>query len=68
MGACVCVCACLWVYVRGGDLVCADGVAGAVQEIGLAHLRIAEGVQSQLQLMGLLARLCRVVLPPTPAK
>lgn len=31
-----------------------------VQEIGLTHLRIAEGVNSLLQLTGLLARLCKL--------
>lgn len=29
-----------------------------LQEIGYAHMRIAEGVQSLLQMSGLLARLC----------
>uniref|UniRef100_A0A0K8T2R4 Replication factor C subunit 2 n=1 Tax=Lygus hesperus TaxID=30085 RepID=A0A0K8T2R4_LYGHE len=36
---------------------------GYLQEIGLTHLRIAKGVNSLLQLSGLLARLCRVASP-----
>ena len=31
-----------------------------VQEIGMVQMRIADGVNSQLQLTSLLARLCRV--------
>jgi hypothetical protein len=31
-----------------------------LQEIGLAHMRISDGVGSRLQLSGLLARLCKL--------
>lgn len=31
-----------------------------LQEIGFTHLRIVEGINSLLQLSGLLARLCKV--------
>lgn len=34
------------------------------QEIGFTHLRIAEGVDSLLQLSGLVARLCKKAIPP----
>lgn len=34
------------------------------QEIGFTHMRIAEGNNSLLQLSGLLARMCRKVVPP----
>ena len=34
-----------------------------LQEIGFAHMRITEGVDSLLQLSGLLARLCLKVQP-----
>ena len=30
----------------------------------MTHLRIVEGVQSVIQLSGLLARLCKLMLPP----
>ena len=31
-----------------------------VQEIGLCHMRISDGVGSRLQLSGLLARMCKL--------
>jgi replication factor C subunit 2/4 len=31
-----------------------------LQEIGLTHMRISDGVGSRLQLSGLLARLCKL--------
>lgn len=34
-----------------------------IREIGLTHMRIAEGVTSKLQLQGLAAKLCKVSLP-----
>ncbi|CAL8107169.1 unnamed protein product [Calicophoron daubneyi] len=33
-----------------------------IKEVGLVHLRIAEGLGTQLQLAGLLARLCKITL------
>jgi len=35
-----------------------------IKEIGLTHLRIAEGVDSLIQLSGLVARLCKKSVPP----
>jgi len=35
-----------------------------IKEIGLTHMRISEGVGTHLQLAGLVAKLCRKVLPP----
>lgn len=35
-------------------------IAQQTQEIGVTHLRIAEGVATFVQLTGLLARLCRL--------
>ncbi|KAF5398689.1 Replication factor c subunit 2 [Paragonimus heterotremus] len=34
-----------------------------LKEVGLVHLRVAEGLGTHLQLAGLVARLCKVVLP-----
>lgn len=34
------------------------------QEIGYTHMRIAEGIQTLLQMSGLLARLCRKSAEP----
>ncbi|KAF8571782.1 hypothetical protein P879_02962 [Paragonimus westermani] len=34
-----------------------------LREVGLVHLRVAEGLGTHLQLAGLVARLCKVVLP-----
>ncbi|VDP58585.1 unnamed protein product [Schistosoma curassoni] len=36
---------------------------GFIKEVGLTHLRISEGLGTYLQLAGLLARLCKIVLP-----
>jgi len=36
-----------------------------IKEIGMTHLRIVEGLQSFIQLTGLLARLCKITLKPT---
>ena len=33
-----------------------------LQEVGFCHMRIGEGVNSRLQLSGLLAKLCKVVI------
>ena len=43
------------------------------QEIGMVHMRVADGVASLLQLQGLVARLCRLsmqsgITPPAAAK
>lgn len=35
-----------------------------LQEIGYTHMRVAEGVNSLLQMAGLLARLCSKTAPP----
>lgn len=35
-----------------------------LQEIGFAHMRILEGVSTVVQLGGLLARLCKLVVKP----
>ncbi|KAJ1909477.1 replication factor C subunit 4, partial [Tieghemiomyces parasiticus] len=35
-----------------------------VREIGMTHMKILEGVQSLVQLYGLLARMCRSTMPP----
>ena len=35
-----------------------------LQEIGFTHMRVAEGVNTLLQLSGLVARLCKVAMPP----
>ena len=35
-----------------------------LQEIGYTHMRIAEGVDSLLQMSGLLARLCKKSVDP----
>lgn len=32
-----------------------------IREIGLTHLRIAEGLNSKLQLLGCVARMCRII-------
>lgn len=34
----------------------------ALQEVGMCHMRISEGVNSRLQLSGLLAKMCKSVL------
>lgn len=39
-----------------------------LQEIGLTHMKISEGVESLLQLSGLLARLCLKATPPPCTK
>lgn len=39
--------------------VCLRGPA-CVQEIGFCHMRVSEGVNSRLQLSGLLAKLCKL--------
>lgn len=36
----------------------------ATQEIGFAHMRIVEGVGTLVQLSGLVARMCKVAMPP----
>ena len=33
-----------------------------MQEVGFCHMRISDGVNSRLQLSGLLAKLCKVTL------
>ena len=38
-----------------------------MKEIGIAHMRLAEGVESELQLAGLLARMARSMAPPATA-
>jgi replication factor C subunit 2/4 len=38
-----------------------------IKEIGFTHMRIAEGVNSLLQMSGLLARMCKKTLPPDVA-
>ena len=43
------------------------GVDEGTQEVGMTHLRIVEGVQSPIQLTGLIARLCRIAVPPADA-
>jgi replication factor C subunit 2/4 len=35
-----------------------------IKEIGFAHMRILEGVQTFLQLSGCLARLCKINMKP----
>lgn len=37
------------------------------QEIGFAHMKIVEGVNSLLQMAGLLARLCQKTALPDPS-
>lgn len=37
-------------------------MAATMQEIGFCHIRISDGVNSRLQLSGLLAKLCKVTL------
>lgn len=37
------------------------------QEVGFCHMRINDGVNSRLQLAGLLARMCRIALKSKPA-
>ena len=44
-----------------------DRLPITLQEIGETHARIAEGLESPIQLSGLLARLCRVALAVAPA-
>lgn len=39
-----------------------DGMHVAMQEVGFCHMRISDGVNSRLQLSGLLAKLCKVTL------
>jgi hypothetical protein len=41
-------------------LLSADGLL--LQEIGFCHIRISDGVNSRLQLSGLLAKLCKLTL------
>ena len=33
-----------------------------LQEVGFCHIRISDGVNSRLQLSGLLAKLCKIAL------
>lgn len=43
--------------------ICSDGLLWSnFQEVGFCHMRIGEGVNSRLQLSGLLAKLCKVVI------
>lgn len=39
-------------------------LTSSLQEIGYTHMRVAEGVNSLLQMAGLLARLCSKTAPP----
>ena len=34
-----------------------------IREIGFSHMRIAEGLNTQLQLLGCVARLCQLAVP-----
>lgn len=36
--------------------------SATAQEIGFCHIRISDGVNSRLQLSGLLSKLCKVTL------
>lgn len=36
-----------------------------IREIGFSHMRIAEGLNTQLQLLGCIARLCQLAVPDT---
>ncbi len=38
-----------------------------MQEVGFCHMRINDGVNSRLQLAGLLARMCRIAVKSKPA-
>lgn len=35
-------------------------LVGCVQEIGFCHMRIGNGVNSRLQLSGLIAKMCKI--------
>ncbi|KAI9226575.1 MAG: P-loop containing nucleoside triphosphate hydrolase protein [Piptocephalis tieghemiana] len=50
--------------VKGLDKMGGGGGLQFIREIGFTHVRILEGVGSLTQLSGLLARLCRLSLPP----
>ncbi|KAJ2070110.1 replication factor C subunit 4, partial [Coemansia sp. S142-1] len=38
-----------------------------IREIGITHMRIVDGLQTLVQLQGLVARLCKFALPETAA-
>lgn len=54
-------CGCAAQVTLAGSIACPHVASGPpLQEIGLTHMRISDGVGSRLQLSGLLARLCKL--------
>lgn len=52
-------------HERGAWWSCGVVCGGRVvllQEVGMCHMRISEGVDSRLQMSGLLAKMCKSVL------